>query len=69
MDWIIPVTLVRNGNGWDDLKRRIGVFQNMGEEFASADSAPREGPFGQLKAFYGLQSGSGYEDILLNEED
>ena len=41
----------------------------MGEYMNSADSASvgdkGYGPLGQLKAFYGLQSGGGYEDIVL----
>lgn len=51
----------------DDLKRRAKVFDAMSDEFGSADSAPREGPLAQLKAFYGLQSGAGYEDLMLDE--
>jgi uncharacterized protein (DUF1499 family) len=51
----------------DELKRRAQVFRAMGEEYGSADNAPREGALGQLKSFYGLGSGTGYEDILLDE--
>jgi Protein of unknown function (DUF1499) len=53
----------------DELRRRIGVVDVMGAEFASADSGPREGTVGQLRAFWGLQSGGGYESVLLDEND
>jgi len=45
----------------EDLRRRIKVFGVMGEEYK------QEGVLGQLKAFYGLQSGAGYEDVILDE--
>jgi uncharacterized protein (DUF1499 family) len=53
----------------DELRRRIGVVDVMGAEFASADSGPREGTVGQLRAFWGLQSGGGYESVLLDDID
>jgi uncharacterized protein (DUF1499 family) len=52
----------------EDLRRRAAVFQVMGGE-ESADNAPAEGALGQLKAFYGLQSGAGFEDVLLNRDE
>jgi hypothetical protein len=40
----------------------------MGDSMNTADAATTgergNGPLGQLKAFYGLQSGSGFEDVL-----
>lgn len=53
----------------DELRKRTGVLDVMGAEFDSADSGPREGTVGQLKAFWGLQSGGGYESILLDDDD
>lgn len=52
----------------DELRKKSnGVFGVMGEEYLSADTAPRENAIGQLKAFYGLRSGGGYEDLLLSD--
>lgn len=52
----------------DQIRKRVGVFGVMGESLNSADTATAgergNGPLGQLKAFYGLQSGSGFEDVL-----
>jgi uncharacterized protein (DUF1499 family) len=52
----------------DEIRRRAGVFGVMGENMNTADSATTgergNGPLGQLKAFYGLQSGGGFEDVL-----
>lgn len=53
----------------DEIRQKTKVLTRMGEEFSSADSGPREGAVGQLKAFWGLQSGGGYEAILLDDED
>jgi uncharacterized protein (DUF1499 family) len=53
----------------DEIRKRTQVLRVMGEEFASADSAPREGAVDQLRAFWGYQSGSGYESILLDEDE
>jgi uncharacterized protein (DUF1499 family) len=50
----------------EEIRTRAG-FQLMGAEFESADLAPRENAVGQLRAFYGLYSGSGYEDVLLGD--
>lgn len=53
----------------EEIRKRAGIFGVMGEYMNSADSASvgdkGYGPLGQLKAFYGLQSGGGYEDIVL----
>jgi uncharacterized protein (DUF1499 family) len=52
----------------DDIRKRAGVFGVMGDSMNTADAATTgergNGPLGQLKAFYGLQSGSGFEDVL-----
>jgi len=53
----------------EDVRKRIPFLQVMGAEFESADSGPREGVTGQLKAFWGLQSGGGFEKLLLDEDD
>ena len=52
----------------DELRKRTKILKVMGAEFSSADAGPREGVGGQLKAFWGLQSGSGYESILLGDD-
>jgi uncharacterized protein (DUF1499 family) len=51
----------------DELKRRTQVFRSMGDAFNSADSEQQEGLFGELKSFYGLGSGKGFEETLLDE--
>lgn len=52
-----------------EIRKRAGIFGVMGESMMSADSATNSergnGPLGQLKAFYGLQSGGGFEDVVL----
>jgi len=48
----------------DSIRQRakLGV---MGQGIMSADSMPSQnGPLGQLKAFYGLQSGQGFEEVF-----
>lgn len=52
----------------DEIRKRAGVFGLMGDTLNTADSATIKGngPLGQLKAFYGLQSGGGFEDIVLD---
>lgn len=52
----------------DELRRKAQVFGVMGQDFATADASPKEGALGQLKAFYGLQSGKGFEDLFLDED-
>ena len=55
-----------NRNRLEDLRKKAGgVFGRMGEAMETADTSVREGVGGQLKAFWGLQSGMGYEDIVL----
>lgn len=53
-----------------EIRERAGTFGVMGEGLDSADSKSTSeqgyGPLGQLKAFYGLQSGGGFEDVLSN---
>lgn len=51
----------------EDIRKAARVFGVMGEDFETADTAPREGALGQLKAFYGLGSGQGYEDVILED--
>lgn len=49
----------------ETIRQRGQIFGVMGQGVMSADSMPSQnGPMGQLKAFYGLQSGRGYEDVL-----
>lgn len=51
-----------------EIRERAGSFGVMGEELNTADSKSTSergnGPLGQLKSFYGLQSGAGFEDVL-----
>ena len=51
-----------------EIRERAGAFGVMGESLNSADSKSTgergNGPLGQLKSFYGLQSGGGFEDVL-----
>lgn len=53
-----------------EIRERAGTFGVMGEGLNSADSKSTGekgyGPLGQLKSFYGLQSGAGFEDVLSN---
>ena len=52
-----------------EIRKRAGIFGLMGESMMTADNATDGergyGPLGQLKAFYGLQSGGGFEDVIL----
>jgi uncharacterized protein (DUF1499 family) len=61
-----------NRNRLEEIRKRAGIFGIMGEYMNSADSfTPSQkgnGPLGQLKAFYGLQSGAGFEDVVLDRE-
>lgn len=51
-----------------EIRERAGSFGVMGEGLNSADSKSTgergNGPLGQLKSFYGLQSGAGFEEVL-----
>lgn len=51
----------------NELKRRTQVFRSMGDAFNSADSEQQEGALGELRAFYGLGTGKGFEETLLGE--
>eukprot|EP00526_Cylindrotheca_closterium_P023645 CAMPEP_0113624370 /NCGR_PEP_ID=MMETSP0017_2-20120614/12558_1 /TAXON_ID=2856 /ORGANISM="Cylindrotheca closterium" /LENGTH=194 /DNA_ID=CAMNT_0000534389 /DNA_START=176 /DNA_END=760 /DNA_ORIENTATION=- /assembly_acc=CAM_ASM_000147 len=52
----------------EDIRKKAGIFGVMGQSLNTADSVSNAergyGPLGQLKAFYGLQSGAGFEDVL-----
>jgi uncharacterized protein (DUF1499 family) len=49
-------------------ERSGGIFGVMGDTLNTADTKSSgergNGPLGQLKSFYGLQSGGGFEDVL-----
>ncbi|GAX16662.1 hypothetical protein FisN_23Lu212 [Fistulifera solaris] len=53
-------------NGLAGQKNRLREIQ-LKAGFLGGEEVPREGALGQLKAFYGLQSGSGFEDVFLEE--
>ena len=50
----------------EELRKKAGVFGVMGEGLTadSFEGGGGGGPLGQLKAFYGLQSGKGFEDVF-----
>jgi len=52
----------------NEIRERAATFGVMGEALNSADSKSSGeqgyGPLGQLKSFYGLQSGGGFEEVL-----
>jgi uncharacterized protein (DUF1499 family) len=50
----------------EELRKKASVFGVMGEGLTadSFEGARGGGPLGQLKAFYGLQSGQGFEDVF-----
>jgi len=53
----------------DSIRVRGQVFGVMGQSLDSADSyGSNNGPGGQLKAFFGLQSGKGFEDVFEEDE-
>lgn len=58
----------------DSIRQRGAVFDLMGggmtaDSFDGGGAASRgNSPFGQLKAFYGLQKGTGFESVF-EEED
>jgi len=52
----------------DEIRKRAQVLNVMGAEMESADAGPREGVSAQLKAFWGFQSGGGYESVLLDDD-
>lgn len=48
----------------ESIRQKAKIVDIMGQGMMSADAMPSQnGPLGQLKAFYGLQSGQGFEDI------
>ena len=48
----------------ESIRQRTKIVDIMGQGMMSADAMPSQnGPLGQLKAFYGLQSGQGFEDL------
>ena len=47
----------------DSIRKEAGVFEVMGGSYDSIE-ARGTGPVGQLKAFYGLQSGDGFKEVL-----
>jgi uncharacterized protein (DUF1499 family) len=49
----------------DNIRKDAKVFGVMGGAFDSIETRGT-GPLGQLKAFYGLQSGEGYQDLYNN---
>lgn len=52
----------------EEIRERAGIFGVMGDTLNTADTKTvgerGGGPLGQLKSFYGLQSGGGFEDVL-----
>lgn len=58
----------------DDIRKRGAVFDLMGggmtaDSYDGGGAASRgNNPFGQLKAFYGLQSGQGFESVFEEDE-
>lgn len=50
----------------EEIRKKASIFGVMGEGLTadSFEGGGREGPLGQLKAFYGLQSGQGFEDVF-----
>jgi len=61
-----------NRNRIETMRKKCGVFEVMGggmtaDSYGNVGSDRGGGALGQLKAFYGLQSGKGYQDIY--EED
>jgi uncharacterized protein (DUF1499 family) len=61
-----------NRSKLEDVRKKCAVFGVMGDSVNSADSyygtagegGKGNGPLGQLKAFYGLNSGTGFEDVF-----
>ncbi|KAL7442572.1 hypothetical protein ACHAXH_008216 [Discostella pseudostelligera] len=59
----------------DDIRKKGAVFDLMGggltaDSYDGGDALSKgNGPLGQLKAFYGLQSGQGFESLLLDDEE
>jgi len=59
----------------DDIRRRGAVFGLMGDGLTAdsynggGETGRNNGPLGQLKAFYGLQSGQGFEKLFEEEDE
>lgn len=59
----------------DDIRRKGAVFDLMGggltaDSYDGGGAASKgNGPLGQLKAFYGLQKGSGFESVFEDEDE
>ncbi len=59
----------------DDVRKRAGVFGLMGDgntadSYDGGGAASRgNNPWGQLKAFYGLQTGQGFEAVFEEGEE
>lgn len=55
-----------NKSRLESIRKKAGVFGVMGEGLTadSFEGSRGNGPLGQLKAFYGLQSGQGFEDVF-----
>lgn len=51
----------------DGIRKDAKVFEVMGGSGYDSIEMRGTGPMGQLKAFYGLQSGAGFEDLYANE--
>ncbi|EJK44386.1 hypothetical protein THAOC_37074 [Thalassiosira oceanica] len=66
-----PSDFGANRKRLETIRTRAGVFNVMGEGLtadSSVEMGLANGPFNQLKAFYGLQSGKGFESVF-DEED
>ena len=53
-----------NRSRMEALRKKSGIFTPMGANLGSADNGKRIGVLGQLKSFYGIQSGEGFEDVF-----
>mmetsp|Transcript_374 Transcript_374/g.574 ORF Transcript_374/g.574 Transcript_374/m.574 type:complete len:269 (+) Transcript_374:219-1025(+) len=55
-----------NRSRLEGIRKKAGVFGVMGEGLTadSYEGSRGSGPIGQLKAFYGLQSGKGFEEVF-----
>jgi hypothetical protein len=51
----------------DGIRKEAKVFELMGGGGYDSIEMRGTGPLGQLKAFYGLQSGSGFEDLYAED--
>lgn len=53
----------------EEIRKRLKVVTVLGGGENAANGESTEGLTGQLKAFWGFQSGGGYESILLDEDE